>query len=120
MKIKQITEARLSKPKPQYKNLSAEKVVQMFFNEDIAQSKDYADTEMYDPEDHLHGTRHFYVKDGLVVLDDRFGESISNVILFPKGKGKEKWLTMNHETEREWWVNPAKFEIDMTTPVYRK
>ncbi len=119
MKIKQLTEARLAKPKPQHRNLSDEKVVQMFFEEDEFQRKEYL--RDYDPGDSLYGTRYFYVKKGLVVHDNRQHEIISNVVWFPPvRKGKGKWVTMDHENDQEWEVNPSKFEIDMTTPVYRK
>lgn len=114
-----LNEVKLAVRKPQYSNLTDEKVVQMFFDEDEEMSKEHA--EQYDPTDELYGVRYFYVKDGLVVHESRFGENISNVLLYPsKGRKKGKWATENHEAETEWEVKPSTFEVDMTQAVYRK
>jgi len=112
MKLKQITEAKYATGKPQFSNLSSEKVVGKFFDEEIEQSEEHA--EGHDENDYLFGARFFYVKSGLVVYDDRHGEDLSNVIAMRDGK----WITMNHEEETEWEVNPSKFKIHMTTLIY--
>ncbi len=117
MKLRQIQEAKYAKGKAQFSNLSSEKVVGKFFDEDIEMSREHA--EGHDENDHLFGARFFYVKSGLVVYDNKHGENISNVVLYPnKGRKKGKWATINHEEETEWEVNPAKFKIHMKTLVY--
>ena len=117
MKIQQLIEAKYATGKPQFSNLSSEKVIGKFFDEDVEQSKEAY--EEYDKDDHLFGARFFYVKSGLVVYDDRHGEHINNVVLYPKkGRKKSKWATIDHEEETEWEVNPAKFKIHMKTLVY--
>ncbi len=119
MNLADLHEAKLASHKPQYSNLSDEKVVQMFFDEDEEQSREAV--EEYDPSDSLYGVRYFYVKSGLVVNDNRGDDNISNVQLYPsKGKKKGKWASQNHEAETEWEVKPSEFEVDMTQPVYRK
>ncbi len=118
MKLASLTEAGLAERKPQYSGLSDDKVIQMFFDEDLEQSKQAV--EEYDSSDSLYGVRYFYVKDGLVVYDNKYGEILSNVLLYPsKGRKKGKWATMDHEAETEWEVKPSKFKVDMTQPVYR-
>ena len=74
--------------------------------------------EGHDENDHLFGARFFYVKSGLVVYDNKHGENISNVIAMGRGKSRYGWITINHEEETEWEVNPAKFKIHMKTLVY--
>lgn len=119
MNLADLHEAKLASRKPQYNNLSDEKVVQMFFDEDEEQSR--ASIEEYDEDDELYGVRHFYVKSGLVIREDRRHEIISNVLMYPvKGKKKIAWTTQDYEAEYEWGVSPSKFEVDMTQPVYRK
>jgi len=118
MKITQLTEVKLAERKPQYSGLSDDKVIQLFFDEDLEQSNEAA--EEYDPNDSLYGVRYFHVKDGLVVYDNKYGEILSNVQLYPsRGKKKGKWATQDHEAETEWEVKPSKFKVDMTQAVYR-
>lgn len=114
-----LIEVQLAERKPQYSNFTDEQVIQMFFKEDKEQSREAV--EEYDSSDEMYGVRHFYVKSGLVVHDDRFGDYISNVLLYPsKGKKKGKWVTIDNEAETEWPVQPSKFKVDMTQAVYRK
>ena len=112
MKIQQLLEAKYAKGKAQFSNLSSEKVVGKFFDEDIEQSKEAA--EDYGKDEYLFGARFFYVKSELVVYDDRHEESISNVI----AKRNGKWITTNYEGENEWEVIPSKFKVYMQTLVY--
>ncbi len=117
MKLNQLIEAKYAKGKAQFSNLSSEKVIGKFFDEDVEISREHA--EGYDENDHLFGARFFYVKSGLVVYDDRHGDNISNVVALRKGKSRYgKWITINHEEETEWEVNPSKFKIHMKTLVY--
>ena len=119
MNLAGLHEAKLALRKPQYNNLSDEKVVQLFFDEDEEQSKE--SFEEYDEGDELYGVRHFYVKSGLVVHDNLHDEIISNVQMhLPRGKKKSRWETMDYEAETNWEVKPSEFKIDMTQPVYRK
>ncbi|KKM24899.1 hypothetical protein LCGC14_1600470 [marine sediment metagenome] len=112
MKLRQIQEAKYAKGKAQFSNLSSEKVIGKFFDEDVEMSKEHA--EEYDENDRLFRARFFYAKSGLVVYDDRHGEHMSNVI----AKRDGKWITINHEEGTEWEVTPSKFKIYMKTIVY--
>jgi len=113
MKLNQLLETKYATGKPQFSNLSSEKVIGKFFDEDVGQSEEYSDED--DRDHHLFGARFFYVKSGLVVYDDMHSENISNVV----AKRNGKWITINHEEETEWEVNPAKFKIHMKTLVYQ-
>jgi hypothetical protein len=112
MKLKQIQEARYQDAKPEFTNLSDEKVIQTFFDEDLEQSEEYAE---YPHDDEQHGTRVFYVKEGLIVHDNRMNEVINNVHL-----RNNKWTTVDFDHEQEWPVQPSKFRVDMMQPVYRE
>ncbi len=112
MKIQQLIEAKYATGKPQFSNLSSEKVVGKFFDEDVEMSREHA--EDYEEKDYFFGARFFYVKSGLVVYDDKLDESISNVTAMRDGK----WITTDYEGETEREVTPSKFKVHMQTLVY--
>ena len=102
MKINQLIETKYADVnKPQYRNFSAEKVVDMFFTFD---SEDEVDTEVFQ--------KSFYTKKGLYVEDDVDGDVVTWLVL-----RDGQWYS--YAGREEVHVDPAKFKIDMKRAVYR-
>ncbi len=103
MKINQLIEAKYAaNNKPQYSGFSAERVVQTFF--------DFNDEEEVDV-DVFQKT--FSPKEGLYITDDVDGEPVTWLVL------QDGLWSSYVGSEGEIQVNPAKFSIDMKSPVYR-
>ena len=103
MKLNQLIETKYADVnKPQYRNISAEKVIETFFNFD---SEDEVDTDVFQ--------KTFFPKEGLYIEDDVDGDVVTWIVL-----RDGQWFSYVG-SEGETHVNPAKFKIDMKRAVYR-
>lgn len=87
--------------KPQYRNFSAEKVIETFFTFD---SEDEVDTDVFQ--------KAFYPKEGLYIEDGEEGDVVTWIVL-----RDGQWFS--YVGREEIHVNPATFKIDMKKAVYR-
>ncbi|KKM24898.1 hypothetical protein LCGC14_1600460 [marine sediment metagenome] len=102
MKLNQLIEAKYADVnKPQYRNFSAEKVIETFFTLD---SEDEVDTDVFQ--------KSFYPKKGLYIQDDVDEDQVQWIVL-----RDGQWYS--YVGRDEVHVNPAKFKIDMKRAVYR-
>jgi len=101
MKLGQILETKYADAnRPQHQNFSAEKVIEMFFDEVH--------------EDMHEDCRAFTPKDELYIEDDVESNQVEWLTL-----RNGEWYSIAGYYEGEWHVNPAKFKIDMKRAVYR-
>ncbi len=103
MKLDQLIETKyVGDEKPQFTNLSAEKVIEMFF--------DFNDEEEVDVDVFQ---KSFSPKKGLYIVDDVDGDPVTWLIL-----RDGSWFSYVG-SEGEVHANPAKFKIDMKRAIYR-
>jgi len=114
MKLKQLFEVKYAgRNRPQYVNLSAEKVVSMFFvyNEDLTQ-------EFIDDVPGFHDEKFFTPKDGLTVQyvrGDDHHDLGPYVDLF---LAKDGWHVLDNGDE--YPTDPSEMIIHTTAPLYAK
>lgn len=109
MKIKQITEAQYTGG-PIPKGWTAEKVVATFFDLDEDSTADYH--EELDEDDRFFLANGYSPKDGFRITDRRL--NVDWLIRLRNGK----YVCQNADAETEWQVNPSKFIVYETRPVY--
>ncbi len=109
MKLFQLNEAKYAEDKsPEFSGLTAEQVIKKFF-------------DLNDEVSTPGHSRHFEPKEGLLIQDASGGDIIQWIV-FTEAEhyyGHGMWIALDHNTDKEWSVDPSKLIVSQTRILYK-